>query len=86
MSLSTHTVLVEIVDQYEESEEPVTARAVAESQDVSREVLTQSLESLCEFELLKPTERGYRPTVTAKELLALDIELDDAVVLDLVEE
>jgi len=86
MSLSPHTVLVAVVDQHEDSEEPVPARAVAESQGVPEESVSQSLESLCEFELLEPTERGYRPTVTARELLALDIELDDVLALDLVEE
>jgi len=86
MSLSPHTVLVEVVDQYEQSEEPVTARTVAESQAVPEETLSNTLESLCEFELLELTEEGYRPTVTARELLALDIELDDVLVLDLVEE
>lgn len=86
MSPPRHTVLVEVVDQYEESGEPVTAAAIAESRGVSRTTLSQSLDSLCDFELLEPTEQGYRPTVTARELLALDIELDDALVLDLVEE
>jgi predicted transcriptional regulator len=86
MSPSPHSVLVAVVDRYEEAGEPVTAAAVAESRNVSEEALSEPLESLCEFELLEPTERGYRPTVTARELLALDVELDDALVLDLVEE
>lgn len=86
MSLSPHTVLVTVVDHYEESDAPVTARAVAESQAAPAAELSRSLDSLCEFELLESTEDGYRPTVTARELLALDIELDDALVVDVVEE
>lgn len=86
MSPSSHTVLVAVVDHYRKSNEPVTARSIAESEGIPEEALTQPLESLCEFELLEPTERGYRPTVTAREFLALDIEPEDVLVLDLVEE
>ena len=86
MTLPPHTVLVEVVDRYQESEEPVTAETVAESLNVPEERLSSSLESLREFELLVQTNDGYRPTVTAQELLALDVELDDVLVLDLVEE
>ncbi|ELZ21114.1 hypothetical protein C475_19188 [Halosimplex carlsbadense 2-9-1] len=86
MSPSSHTVLVAVVDQYQNSDEPVTAHSIAESQGLSEEALTRPLESLCELELLESTEQGYRPTVTARELLALDIDPDDVLVLDLVEE
>lgn len=86
MSPSPHTVLVAVVDRYRESNGAVTARELAERQGVSEEAFAQPLESLCEFELLESTEDGYRPTVTARELLALDVELDDVFVLDLVEE
>ncbi|MEF8851869.1 MAG: hypothetical protein V5A44_02320 [Haloarculaceae archaeon] len=86
MAPSTHTVLVEVVDRYRESGEPVRARAVAESLEVPESALSQPLDSLCEFELLRSTERGYRPTVTAHELLALDIDLDETLALDIVED
>lgn len=86
MSPSSHTVLVAVVDHYQESNEPVTAQRIAESEGIPEEALTHSLESLCEFELLEATEQGYRPTVTARELLDLDVEPDDLLVLDLVEE
>jgi predicted transcriptional regulator len=86
MPPSSHTVLVAVVDQYQDSNEPVTARSIAQSQDIPEEALTQPLESLCEFELLESTEQGYRPTVTAREFLALDVQADDVLVLDVVEE
>ncbi len=86
MAPSPHTVLVEVVDCHRTSDEPVSARAVADSLGVPESALAGPLDSLCEFDLLARTETGYRPTVTAEELLALDIELDDTVVLDVVDE
>jgi len=86
MTPPPHTVLVEVFDRYRESGEPVAAETIAESLNVPEERLSSVFESLREFELLVRTDGGYRPTVTAEELLALDIELDDVVVLDLVEE
>jgi len=85
-SPSAHTVLVAVVDCYEGFGDPVTAQRVADSLGVSTAALSEPLESLRAFELVARTDGGYRPTVTARELLALDVELDDAVVLDLVEE
>lgn len=85
MSLSPHAVLAEVVDRYDRTGEPVAARELRESLDVSGSALDQPLDSLCEFELLERTARGYRPTVTGRELLALDIELEDVLVLDLVD-
>lgn len=86
MEPSTHTVLVEVVDRYREAGEPIRARTVAESLGVRRSTVSEPLETLCEFELLRETDRGYRPTVTARELLALDIDLDETVALDLIDE
>ncbi|WP_436930710.1 hypothetical protein [Halosimplex halobium] len=86
MSPSTYAVLAATVDRYRESGAPVTAAGVAESCGAPEAAVARSLESLCEFELLEPTDQGYRPTVTAREFLALDVEPDDVLVLDLVEE
>lgn len=86
MSLSTHTVLVAAVDQAEKSGEPVSERALAESLAVRPPALSDRLDSLCAFDLLVETDRGYRPAITAHELLAADIDLEDALVLDVVEE
>jgi predicted transcriptional regulator len=86
MEPSTHTVLKEVVDRNRESGEPVRSRAVAESLGVTESAVTEPLDTLCEFELLESSERGFRPTVTAQELLALDIDLEETVALDFVEE
>ncbi len=86
MSLSTHAVLVELVALSRESDEPVSAATVADSLDVPESELAEPLDSLCEFEFLGSTDRGYRPTVTGEELVALDVEFDEVVVCDVVEE
>jgi predicted transcriptional regulator len=86
MSLSMHTVLVELVDMAGEEDEPVGQPTLAASLSVPEAALTDPLDSLREFELVAASARGYRPTVTAHELLAAGIELDDALVMDTVEE
>lgn len=85
MTLSTHALLAEVADGYDRTGEPVAARELRESLDVPGSALEESLDSLCEFELLERTARGYRPTVTGRELLALDVELEDVLVLDFVD-
>lgn len=86
MCPSTHAVLVEVVTLSRESEEPVSAATVADALDVPGSELAEPLDTLCEFEFLEATDGGYRATVTGKELLALDVELDGVVVCDVVEE
>lgn len=85
MSLSMHTVLVELVESAGESDEPVSPQRLAESLAEPEPEVSDSLESLREFELVAATPDGYRPTVTAHDLLAIDIELDETLVLDIVD-
>lgn len=86
MSSLRHTVLTDVVDRYERSGDPVTARDLAGSVDATRAALDRTLESLHDLELLERTAGGYRPTTTADELFALDAEFDDVLVLDPVDE
>ena len=86
MPPSMHTVLVEAVDRADASGGPVTAQAIADSLAVPESALSGPLATLCQYELLEATDRGYRPTITGRELLAADIELDDTVVLEFVDE
>jgi DNA-binding IclR family transcriptional regulator len=82
----THVVLVEIVDRHRESRDPVTRGTLATSLGVPETTLSESLGALRECELVETTDRGYRPTETAHELLALDVDPDGVLVLDPVEE
>lgn len=86
MSLSAHTVLLGVVEAAEVSGEPVPKRELADALDVSKGALSEPLYALRECELLEATDEGYRPTVTAHELLALDIDPGDVLVVDVVEE
>lgn len=86
MSPSTHTVLVEIVDTAQESGEPVTIRELADSLEVPESTVSDRIDSLREFELVARTQQGYRPTVTAHDLLQKDPDFEDLLVVDLVEE
>jgi predicted transcriptional regulator len=86
MSPSPHTVLVSIVDRTEETGEPVTVRELATVVGASEAVLEGPIAALRECDLLETTAEGYRPTVTAHELLALDVDFEDVLVVDIVEE
>jgi len=81
-----YAVLEAVVDAYRQSGNPVTPTDIAESLDVPVEALEEPIDSLRECELLEPTGGGYRPTVTAHELLELDVGTDDVLVVDIVEE
>jgi DNA-binding IclR family transcriptional regulator len=86
MSPSPHVVLESVVEAAEATDSPVSVASLADQLDVPEPTLSEPLARLCACELLEATEAGYRPTVTAHELLAAGIELDDIVVFDVVEE
>jgi DNA-binding IscR family transcriptional regulator len=86
MSLSPKTVLVAVTELAEEPGETVTETALAEYLGVPESALADPLDSLRECELLKTTDDGYRTTITGRELLALDVELGDVLVVDIVDE
>lgn len=85
MTHVTHTLLVELTERYERTGDPVTAQELVDSLAASETAVDQALDSLCEFELLAATGNGYRPTVTARELLELDVEFDDVLILEFVD-
>ena len=85
MSPLPHTVLVTLQDHYDATEEPVTADTVAELCGESPADVIPVLRSLCGTEFVVETTDGYRPTVTAREFLRLDVELGDVVAVDVVD-
>jgi len=85
MSLSPHTVLVTLRDRYDATEEPVAAGTLAELCDQPPADVLPVLRSLCGTDFVVETDDGYRPTVTAREFLQLDVELEDVVAVDLVD-
>jgi len=85
MSPLPHTVLVTLRDHYDATEEPVTADTVAELCGESPADVIPVLRSLCGTDFVVETTDGYRPTVTAREFLRLDVELGDVVAVDVVD-
>ena len=67
-----------VVDTYDQHERPVTAGEAARALDVDRALTARCLRAFADCHLVVPKADGYRPTVTARELLAL--EWDGAVV------
>lgn len=85
MSLSPHTVLVTLCDRYDATESPVTAETIADLCGESMTDVSPVLRSLCGTDFAVETDAGYRPTITAKEFLQLDVELGDVVAIDVVD-
>ena len=86
MSVSAHAALVTTCALYDDGSEPPSARAIAKAMDATTEAVRPVLQSLCQSEFLAATTAGYRPTVTARELLDRGIRLDDVAAVDVVEE
>lgn len=85
MSPPPHSVLVTLCDRYDATGNPVTADALAERLGRPPADVTPVLRSLCGTDFVVETDDGYRPTVTAREFLRLDVELEDVVAVDVVD-
>jgi len=86
MDVSPHTVLVTIRDKYDAVNEPVCPQQIATAVGTPPKQIRPILESLYRNEFLAKTERGYRPTVTAREFLELEVKLSDVAVVEIIEE
>jgi len=85
MEPSPHSILVTVCELYDSTEEPVSLQQVATAADTSVPHVRPALKGLYQTEFLIRSGDGYRPTVTAREFLELDVELADVAVLDFVE-
>ncbi|WP_018257260.1 hypothetical protein [Halomicrobium katesii] len=86
MALSSQDVLDAVLAEYDSTDGPTSVRTVAASLDEPASRVRPVLTSLCRREFLKSVEGGYRPTVTAREFLELDLTFDDVVAIELVDE
>jgi len=80
MSLPATTILERVVARYDETGVPVTPAGTAERADASVAEVRSLFDRFADCELLVRVDEGYRPTVTARELVALDV--DGCVVVD----
>ncbi|MGB9951030.1 hypothetical protein ACOZ4F_01300 (plasmid) [Haloarcula marismortui] len=86
MDVSPHTVLVTVRDEYDAVDEPVGPKQIATAVGTTSKQIRPILESFCRNEFLVKTADGYRPTVTAREFLELDVELSDVAVVEIIED
>ncbi|WP_424016348.1 hypothetical protein ACOZ4N_01045 (plasmid) [Halorientalis pallida] len=63
-----------VVTRYDELERPLTPSDAATRFGVDRKKAEECFDQLLECKLLARVDDGYRPTVTARELLELDID------------
>ena len=61
-----------VVEQYDRRERPVTPSEAASGLDLDPAVATHCMDAFADCHLVATEDDGYRPTVTARELLALD--------------
>lgn len=81
MTTTRRAVLAALVRAAEGAEEPLPATAVASRLDAAPGPVREDLERLAAMELVAVTEDGYRPTITGRELLELNLD-GAAVVVD----
>lgn len=82
MPVTKRTVLVHLTDAYETTSRPQSVAGIAAALDASPDDVADVLASLEALELVTAVGEGYRPTVTAYELLELDVLEEEFVVLD----
>jgi len=73
VSVSNSALLAFVAARYGEVGRPVTAGEAAARFDVDRASLQRQLDVLAECELVARDGSGYRPTVTGREFLTLDV-------------
>jgi predicted transcriptional regulator len=81
MTVTPHRLLEFVVETYDERNDPVLPADIAAQFDISTPEATRQFDRLHDCELVATEEDGYRPTVTARELLELDVD-DEFVVVD----
>ncbi|MFB6222159.1 MAG: hypothetical protein ABEH86_00610 [Haloarcula sp.] len=86
MSVSTYAVLRAVVEAYEAVGEPVSLALIAEWLDTEPSPVEDASDALREYDLLVAVGERYRPTVTAYELLELDVNGEAVLVIDPIEE
>jgi len=74
-------VLAHVVEQYDESQQRVMTADLAGALDADESEIRDCLGQLVANDLLAVVGDGYRPTITARELLALDIDFEDSLVV-----
>lgn len=81
-------LLREVVDRYDETGQPLSPSAVVDPVDADAARVEACLQRFESNHLVVRVDGGFRPTVTARELLELDIDLDDnsLLILDTVPE
>jgi predicted transcriptional regulator len=74
-------LLERIVERYDEGRQPVTPAALSDVLDADATTIEACIDDLVANEMLAPVDDGYRPTITARELLDLDIDLEGSLIV-----
>jgi predicted transcriptional regulator len=61
-----------VVERYDRDEQPVRPEDAASDLDIETSVAVHCFAAFADCHLIAAEAEGYRPTVTARELLALD--------------
>lgn len=81
MTVSNSQLLAFVVSLYDERGRPVTPETAAVRFDADAVAVRRAFDSLVECELVAGDGSGYRPTVTGREFLDLDVS-GDLVIVD----
>lgn len=86
MSVTHRSVLVALVDQYDATGKPQSPDSIASALDSPPVEVATHLESLADYELVTSDGGTYRPTLTGRELLELDVFDDGGIIIDVPDE
>lgn len=79
---SRRRLLEHVVAAYDRDERPVSPEELAAVLGVDADRVRDCLAEFQTCALVVAVEEGYRPTTTARELLALDLDSDDLLIVD----
>lgn len=76
-------LLRQMVDRYDDKKRPLTPAELADCVDSEETTVESCVKNFEKNHLVaRIDERGYRPTITARELLALDLDDDSVLIVD----
>lgn len=79
---SRRRLLELLVSLHDRHERPIGVDELTDRLDADQTAIRDQLVALCSYELVESDRNGWVPTVTGRELLALDVDQDEFIIID----
>lgn len=84
--VSRRRLLELLISLHDRQKSPIRASRLADRLGADTDAVRDHLAALCSYELVKSRQNGWVPTVTGRELLALDVDQDEFIIIDVPDE